>query len=168
MGDRQRFCLRRYSKAERPLESFDKDISRYQELQDRIEAEDTIRFCSSVKVDVSALKQTLSNHCLEWREKFTDLLQQRALTELHSVQNDMDLVTEKGAVNKADGVTRNLPDLEKNINSVKEIYRYLSEVPRTISLEEHELLSTLWSGWESVQEKKRDIDLLTKKSDSSF
>lgn len=77
--------IRRYAKANRPLSQYDVDITRYREQQSDIQAEDMTSAINFVKIDCNLLKSSLVDHCMQWQNKLTGLLNQNARAELEEL-----------------------------------------------------------------------------------
>ena len=77
--------IRRYEKAQKPLSSFEADISRYLQCIDEIRGEDGATNMRFLRIDCGPLKLTLVGHCEAWVSKFTGLLGQLAATELRTL-----------------------------------------------------------------------------------
>ena len=81
--------MRRYAKANRALTAFETDITRYKELQQEIGAEEGVSNIGFIRIDCQPLKQALTQHCHTWQQKFTQLLNTNALTELDGLLGHM-------------------------------------------------------------------------------
>ena len=82
--------MRRYAKANRAIGNFETDITRYKELQHDIASEEGISNIGFIRIDCSPLKQALTSHCHTWQNKFTQLLNTNAATELASMFEHME------------------------------------------------------------------------------
>lgn len=78
--------IRRYAKANRTLAAFEADIQRYKDLQNEIQAEETIVNMNFICIDCSPLKQAIVGHCVSWQSKYTSLLHGNALNELKELR----------------------------------------------------------------------------------
>ena len=112
--DKESF-LRRYTKSNRSLATFEQDIIRYKKQQKSIEMEESHAFLSFIRLDFSSLKSSLISHSIEWQEKLTSLLHQNANQNLHNMVSIIDSVTEK--------LTRSPSDL----NTLKEVIECISK-----------------------------------------
>ena len=88
-GDKDAF-MRRYAKANRALSAFETDITRYKELQHEIGAEEGISNIGFIRIDSQPLKEALRQHCGMWQQKFTQLLNSQAATELQALLDHME------------------------------------------------------------------------------
>jgi dynein heavy chain len=79
--------IRRYEKAQKPLSSFEADISRYMGQKERVQIEETPTHMRFMRIDGGSLKQVLMGHCEAWVSKFTGLLLNLAAAELHSLHD---------------------------------------------------------------------------------
>ncbi len=79
--------IRRYARSNLTLEVVEADITEKQETQKQIEAEETIKSVQFIRLDASMLKYSLISHCSAWQNKFTALLSQNAIAELHSLHD---------------------------------------------------------------------------------
>ena len=86
--------MKRYAKANRALTAFETDITRYKELQHDIQSEEGITNVGFIRIDSSPLKQALVAHCHTWQNKFTQLLNNNAATELRGLYDHMQQVQE--------------------------------------------------------------------------
>ena len=78
--------IRRYAKANRTLAAFESDIQRYKDLQNEIQAEETIVNMNFICIDCSPLKQAIVGHCVSWQSKYTSLLHGNAFNELKELR----------------------------------------------------------------------------------
>ena len=63
--------IRRYAKLKPALSTFDADISRYSEVANNTQKEETFTNVSFVRLDCSLLKHSLMAHCHAWQNKLT-------------------------------------------------------------------------------------------------
>ncbi|WIA33430.1 hypothetical protein OEZ86_006562 [Tetradesmus obliquus] len=77
--------IRRYEKAQKPLSSYEADVSEYMNKEDEIQHEETTANIKFLFVDCGPLKQTLTAHCELWKTKLTGLLNNLAAAELRSL-----------------------------------------------------------------------------------
>lgn len=63
--------IRRYAKLKPALSTFDADISRYSEVANNTQKEETYTNISFVRLDCSPLKHSLLSHCHAWQNKLT-------------------------------------------------------------------------------------------------
>lgn len=63
--------IRRYAKLKPALSTFDADISRYSEVANNTQKEETFSNVSFVRLDCSPLKHSLMAHCHAWQNKLT-------------------------------------------------------------------------------------------------
>ena len=82
--------MRRYAKANRQLDAFETDITRYKELQHDISSEEGVSNIGFIRIDCQPLKQSLTQHCHTWQNKFTQLLNTNAATALSDMFEHMD------------------------------------------------------------------------------
>ncbi len=59
--------IRRYASTQRPLSSFDMDITRYKSHQQDIQSEDPSHTVKFIRIDCTSLKQSLIVHCQQWQ-----------------------------------------------------------------------------------------------------
>ena len=67
------------------MESFDKHITRYKEIEEDILHEESTYNVKFISVDCCDLKKILVGHCREWQSKLTNLLQKKAENELNDI-----------------------------------------------------------------------------------
>jgi dynein heavy chain, axonemal len=77
--------IRRYARTERPLAVSGQDIQRYKEVQMDLAGEEQKATLAFIETDFSALKQALIDHCVEWQQKLTALLNQNALRDMEKL-----------------------------------------------------------------------------------
>ena len=87
--------IRRYAKSNRPLNAFEDDIKRYKELHKEVSLEESQTNMGFISVDYTTLKQDIIGHCLDWQNKFTDLLNCMALKDLNSLLDAFKSTTDK-------------------------------------------------------------------------
>eukprot|EP00957_Ditylum_brightwellii_P079637 6055926-Ditylum_brightwellii.AAC.1 len=92
--DKESF-IRRYAKANRTLECFERDIIRYKNQQSSIEGEGSSCTAGFIKLDTYFLKDSLVSHCVEWQEKLTHLLSKNAGQMLNELVTMFDSNTRK-------------------------------------------------------------------------
>ena len=108
--------IRRYAKANRALSAFEADIQRYKELQNEIQAEDTIVNMNFICIDCSPLKQAIVAHCVGWQNKFTSLLHGNAIAELNDLRDLFASNTTRLQI-----VPKDLEQLADSINLAKKL-----------------------------------------------
>ncbi|XP_060775597.1 dynein axonemal heavy chain 2 [Neoarius graeffei] len=88
---RKETFIQRYKRRNPPVSAFDADISRYQEVANNVEMEESVLNMQFVLLDCAPLKLSLMQHCVEWQNQFTGLLSFMASTklkELHCYMHD--------------------------------------------------------------------------------
>jgi dynein heavy chain, axonemal len=77
--------IRKYQKTKRTLQQLEGEILRYKKEQAEIEKEDGTYSAMFIKVDCTLIKKALVEHCVQWQQKLTGLLNQQALSELKAL-----------------------------------------------------------------------------------
>eukprot|EP00879_Flechtneria_rotunda_P019356 GHRR01020328.1.p1 GENE.GHRR01020328.1~~GHRR01020328.1.p1 ORF type:complete len:1679 (+),score=578.13 GHRR01020328.1:143-5179(+) len=77
--------IRRYEKAQKPLSSYEADVTEYMNKAAEIQMEETTANIKFLFVDCGPLKQTLNMHCELWKAKLTNLLNNLAAAELRNL-----------------------------------------------------------------------------------
>ncbi|RHY79984.1 hypothetical protein DYB26_013670, partial [Aphanomyces astaci] len=113
--DKQAF-IRRYAKANRPLQQFRVDIERYREQQVSIQNEDLTNTINFIQIDTHFLKASLVDHTVQWIGKLTGLLNQTASDELKALMNMMKANTKRLQIKPS-----NLDHLGESIGLLQEI-----------------------------------------------
>ena len=90
--DRDAF-IRRYAKANRPLEQFEIDIQRYRDQQLDIQQEDVSDNITFIRVDYAELKSKLAMYAVDWQSRLTSLLNSNAKSDLQALNDVMDQAT---------------------------------------------------------------------------
>eukprot|EP00899_Mesostigma_viride_P014884 jgi/Mesvir1/23397/Mv21091-RA.2 len=162
--------IRRYEKAKKSLSAFNADISKYKELQDEIQAEDTITNMRFLRIDCGPLKQSLVGHCDTWVNKFTGLLNTLAANELSAIHSYFAtnlVLLKKQPVNLdmlADSVNllRQLMDeasaTEARFAPIIEKYQTLEKFEVVITSDEQDMLDRLPAEWAAFQLAMQDTE----------
>jgi len=96
--DKDKF-IERYTMANPPLNKFDADISRYDELANNAEQKDNIVGVEFLLFDNQSLKFLIVEHCRIWREKLTSLLLDNAKNDMIVLCKELaDITTKLGKV----------------------------------------------------------------------
>nr|CCA21283.1 inner dynein arm heavy chain 1beta putative [Albugo laibachii Nc14]CCA21656.1 dynein heavy chain 2 putative [Albugo laibachii Nc14] len=145
--DKQAF-IRRYAKANRPLQQFRADIERYREQQQNIQNEDLTNTINFMQIDTNLLKASLAEHTVQWIAKLTGLLNQIANDELYELLHMLKKTSEKLGVKPTNlnhlaesirllqDVKENLPHLSSRFEPLEQKYELLSEFDCQVSDEE--------------------------------
>ena len=161
--DKESF-LRRYSKSNRSLATFEQDIIRYKKQQKAIEMEESHAFLSFIRLDFSSLKTSLISHSLEWQEKLTSLLHKNANQNLHKMMEVLDSVTEKLSRPVSDlsalkEVIECISKTKGDMSALKFDYTMLEATFRTLNTfevdideEEVDMLESLRPKWNNFSE----------------
>lgn len=145
--DKQAF-IRRYAKANRPLQQFRADIERYREQQQNIQNEDLTNTINFIQIDTNLLKASLAEHTVQWIAKLTGLLNQIAKDELYELLHMLKETSAKLTIKPANlnhlaesirllqDVKENLPHLSTRFEPLELKYELLSEFECQVSDEE--------------------------------
>eukprot|EP00741_Cyanophora_paradoxa_P024938 tig00000056_g24072.t1 len=172
--------IRRYAKLNRPLSTFDSDIQRYKELQSEITNEETIKDMSFIRIDCGPLKHSLANHCVQWQNKFTALLNQLASTELKALhtlfssnttklrQPPLNLDQLADSLNLLHQLQEDTPKIEARFEPVQAQYKTLEKFEVVVKEEELEMLAVLPSKWELFKQMLQDTQDMLDKHKQNF
>ena len=82
--------LRKYSKSSRPLEAFDRDISRFKEQQSLIHSQKSTYSANVVELNFSGLKTNLKKLSTEFQVKLIELLNDETVSSLKTIHEYLD------------------------------------------------------------------------------
>ncbi|CEG44893.1 flagellar inner arm dynein 1 heavy chain beta [Plasmopara halstedii] len=160
--DKQAF-IRRYAKANRPLQQFRADIERYREQQIGIQNEDLTNTINFIQIDTNFLKASLVEHTVQWIGKLTGLLNQTARGELKEIMNMMKDNTQKLQSKPVDMdhlsqslhllqyVKESMPGIVSRFEPLQHKYDLLAEFDVQVTEEEQRDLNNLKSNWEAYE-----------------
>lgn len=113
--DKESF-LRRYSKSNHPLETYQLDLVRYKEQQALIQAENSSYTTKFIRLNFSSLKSVLLNHSMEFQEKLIGLLSKNTSTQIETHHKLFDL-----QIHKLKRPLRSVLDLKEMLDLVTEL-----------------------------------------------
>lgn len=114
---------RKYAKSKRSLQQYEAEIVRYKEQQNEIEKEDATYAVMFIKIDCTLIKKALVDHCVQWQNKLTGLLNQNALADLRALHDMFQHNTRKLLVHPS-----GLDHLSENIGCLKELVKELPKI----------------------------------------
>jgi dynein heavy chain len=172
--------MRRYAKANRALTAFETDITRYKELAHDIQSEEGISNIGFIRIDCQPLKQALTSHCHAWQNKFTQLLNTNAATELTALFDHM-----TACMATLDKRAQNLDQLAEQINlfeaeqgayektegrfePLETQYRMLEKFEVQIKETELAKLASLRTEWASYKAHLHDANMRLQKTKADF
>lgn len=172
--------IRRYAKLKPALSTFDADISRYNEVANNAQKEETLININFVRLDCSPLKHSLVSHCSGWQNKLTTLLNTNASTDLRALHDmfqqkskklktppkDLDQLCNSLAL--LSQLTTDLAATESQFGPIREQYQILEKYEVPIAEEEKILLENLKSAWASFQCDLADADKELQESKAKF
>ena len=158
--DKESF-IRRYAKANRPLKSYDTDVTRYKDQQALIQAEDISHTINFIKIDCTHLKGSLVSHGVQWQNKLTGLLNSNAIaqlkdlhelfrsntTKLEIVPLNLDHLSE--SIKTLKHLQKTSPEIEKKFGPLRMMYATLQKFEVQITDEEREMLDSLQGCWDA-------------------
>jgi dynein heavy chain len=156
--------MRRYMKNSRTIANFEEEILKYKNLEREVLAEESLTAMSFIVVDCTSLKQETVNHCIEWQQMFTALLNELALKDLNHVIDAVDSTTEKlkilptnlqelsRSVNLLKQQVADLPEIRELFEPIQAKYALLQKYEVSIEQSELDLLNTLQSRYEQFQQ----------------
>lgn len=160
--DKQAF-IRRYAKANRPLQQFRADIERYREQQTSIQNEDLTNTINFIQIDTNFLKASLVEHTVQWIGKLTGLLNQTAHDELKDFMNMMKENTKKLQIKPANldhlgesirllqEIKENMPAVVARFDPLHQKYDLLAEFDVQTTDEEQRDLMNLKTNWDTYE-----------------
>ena len=161
--DKQAF-IRRYAKANRPVQQFRVDIDRYRDQQAVIQSEDLTHTINFIQIDTSILKSVLLDHTVQWMGKLTGLLNQTASEELQSIMKTMRENAKKlqetpsnldhlgTSISLLQSIKDNSSKFRARFEPLQEKYDLLTAYDVQITEEEQQDLQQITTVWESYQE----------------
>jgi dynein heavy chain len=166
--------MRRYMKNSRTIANFEEEILKYKNLEREVLAEESLTAMSFIVVDCTSLKQETVNHCIEWQQMFTALLNELALKDLNHVIDAIDSTTEKlkmlptnlqelsKSVNLLKQQVADLPEIRELFEPIQAKYALLQKYEVSIDPAELELLNTLQNKYEQFQQFLAATDIQMK------
>eukprot|EP00736_Rhodelphis_marinus_P013382 Rmarinus@m.14828 len=164
--------IRRYAKSNRPLSSYESDITRYREFQADITGEETINNMQFIRLDCSPLKQSLVSHCVTWQGRFTTLLGDNArkeLTDLHNLfkTNSKKLMTSPSnldmladSINLLQKLRGDEGAIEARFEPLAAMYKLLDKFEVPVKEEETALQNSLHSGWANFRQVMEEAQVM--------
>ncbi|XP_064181287.1 dynein axonemal heavy chain 2 [Anguilla rostrata] len=172
--------IRRYQRLNPPVSSFDADIARYTEVANNVQKEETVLNVQFVLLDCSLLKYSLVQHCNDWQEKFTQLLNVMAtsrLQDLHSFLRDngqrlsrppQTLVELGDSLKLLEVLQGDLSKLESQIPPIQEQFTILEKYEVSVDPAVQEMLANLGGEWVRFQQALLDSEAMLKKNKERF
>ncbi|CAK4669134.1 unnamed protein product [Aphanomyces euteiches] len=172
--DKQAF-IRRYAKANRPLQQFRVDIERYREQQVSIQNEDLTNTINFIQIDTQSLKASLVDHTVQWIGKLTGLLNQTASDELKALIKMIKENTKRLEVKPTNldhlgesirllqEIKDSAPTVEAQFEPLQQKYDLLAEFDVQISDEETRDLQGLRAQWEAYEVMMVDANTMLQK-----
>ncbi|KAJ0403889.1 hypothetical protein ATCC90586_002605 [Pythium insidiosum] len=160
--DKQAF-IRRYAKANRPLQQFRADIERYREQQTSIQNEDLTNTINFIQIDTNFLKASLVEHTVQWIGKLTGLLNQTAHDELRELMTMMKDNTRRLQVKPTNldhlgesirllqDIKEGIPGVIARFEPLQQKYDLLSEFDVQVTDEEQRDLANLKTNWDTYE-----------------
>uniref|UniRef100_A0A8D0HGT5 Dynein axonemal heavy chain 2 n=1 Tax=Sphenodon punctatus TaxID=8508 RepID=A0A8D0HGT5_SPHPU len=172
--------INRYRHLNPLVSSFDADTARYMEVANNVQKEETVLSIQFVLLDCSHLKFSVVQHCIEWQNKLTNLLNEMAssrLQELYAylqenaknVSHPPQTLEELGkGLQLLETLQHELPKLEAQIPPIHEQFAILEKYEVAVDEEVLQLLGALNSEWLSFQQCILDSDVMLKKHKEKF
>jgi dynein heavy chain, axonemal len=166
--------MRRYMKSSRTIANFEEEILKYKNLEREVLAEESLTAMSFIVVDCTSLKQETVNHCIEWQQMFTALLNELALKDLNHVVDAINSTTDKlkvlptnlqelsRSVNLLKQQVSDLPEIHDLFEPIQAKYALLQKYEVSIDPKELELLNSLQGRYEQFQQFLAATDLQMK------
>ncbi|KAK9909936.1 hypothetical protein WJX75_009720 [Coccomyxa subellipsoidea] len=174
--DREAF-IRRYEKAQKPVEAFEGDIRRHRDIIDDIMSESASEAIKFLHVDCAPLKQALVAHCEAWIGKFTNLLTNLATGELAELQeyvrassaaltqhgtSDSQQASSAGALHQK--LSGEREGVQAKLEQLRGRFRVLADHEAPMPESEMAQLAALQHAWETLLES---VNVLTPKLEAA-
>jgi dynein heavy chain len=168
--------IRKYAKTKRTLQQYEAEISRYREQQAEIEKEDATYSVMFIKIDCTLIKKALVDHCVQWQNKLTGLLNQNALTELRALHsmfqsNTRKLLVAPGSLDHLSEnigclkeLLRELPNVEESFAPLEEMYTALKRFDVQVPESEQQMLNGLRGAFDDFKEMLSGSEKMLEKS----
>ncbi|KXS19215.1 hypothetical protein M427DRAFT_507867 [Gonapodya prolifera JEL478] len=162
--------IRRYAKLKPTLSTFDADISRYNEVANNTQKEETLTNINFVRLDCSPLKHALVSHCMSWQSKLTGLLNASAFSDLKAIHEMFDQTSTKlkivpknldslsESITLVGQIQNDLKTIEGQFGPINEQYQILEKYEVQIKEEEKTLLQSLVPSWETFKQTVASAD----------
>ncbi|KAJ3335866.1 Dynein heavy chain 2, axonemal [Gonapodya sp. JEL0774] len=172
--------IRRYAKLKPTLSTFDADISRYNEVANNTQKEETLTNINFIRLDCSPLKHALVSHCMAWQAKLTGLLNGSACSELRALHEMFERHTSKlkiapknldalsESVNLLEQIQNDMKSVEAQFAPISEQYQILEKYEVQIKEEEKALLQGLRLAWEAFVQTVNTADVMLQDCKSKF
>ncbi|XP_029769486.1 dynein heavy chain 2, axonemal [Terrapene carolina triunguis] len=172
--------INRYRHLNPLVSSFDADTARYMEVANNVQKEETVLNIQFVMLDCSHLKFSVVQHCNEWQNKLTNLLNEMASTQLQElyaylqenakkVSRPPQTLEELGqSLQLLDTLQHELPKLEGQIPPIHEQFAILEKYEVTVDEGVLQTLGALNSEWLSFQQCILESDVMLKKHKEKF
>ncbi|XP_014680873.1 PREDICTED: dynein heavy chain 2, axonemal-like [Priapulus caudatus] len=172
--------IRRYERLKPSVASFDADISRYTEVANNVQSQETILNIQFVLLDCSLLKYSVLGHCSEWQNKFTALLAEIAANKLNEIHKYLEKNSERVSVpptsldELGDGIglleklQEEMAGIEAKFHPLNEQFEILRKYEVTIPEKVESQLGSLPEAWSVFQHTLLDADEMLKKHKDKF
>uniref|UniRef100_A0A8C3P4G2 Dynein axonemal heavy chain 2 n=1 Tax=Chrysemys picta bellii TaxID=8478 RepID=A0A8C3P4G2_CHRPI len=172
--------INRYRHLNPLVSSFDADTARYMEVANNVQKEETVLNIQFVMLDCSHLKFSVVQHCNEWQNKLTNLLNEMASTQLQElyaylqenakkVSRPPQTLEELGqSLQLLDTLQHELPKLEGQIPPIHEQFAILEKYEVAVDEGVLQTLGALNSEWLSFQQCILESDVMLKKHKEKF
>ncbi|XP_042320298.1 dynein axonemal heavy chain 2-like [Sceloporus undulatus] len=172
--------INRYRHLNPMVSSFDADTARYMEVANNAQKEETVLSIQFVLLDCSHLKAAVVQHCIEWQNKLTHLLNEMAssrLWELHTYLQDnaadvsrppQTLEELSRSLQLHETLQNELPKIEAQIPPIHEQFAILEKYEVAVEEEVLQLLGDLNSEWLAFQQCILDSEVMLKKHKEKF
>nr|XP_060635826.1 dynein axonemal heavy chain 2 [Anolis sagrei ordinatus] len=172
--------INRYRHLNPLVSSFDADTARYMEVANNAQKEETMLSIQFVLLDCSHLKAAVVQHCNEWQNKLTNLLNEMATTRLRDLTNYLKdnaadvsrppqtLEELSRSLQLHETLTNDLPKIEAQIPPIHEQFAILEKYEVAVEEEVQQLLGDLNSEWLAFQQCILDSEAMLKKHKEKF
>ncbi|XP_043393066.1 dynein axonemal heavy chain 2 isoform X2 [Chelonia mydas] len=172
--------INRYRHLNPLVSSFDADTARYMEVANNVQKEETVLSIQFVLLDCSHLKFSVVQHCNEWQNKLTNLLNEMASTRLQELYTYLQENAEKvsrppqtleelgQSLQLLDTLQHELPKLEGQIPPIHEQFAILEKYEVAVDEGVLQTLGVLNSEWLSFQQCIQESDVMLKKHKEKF
>ncbi|KAL5251273.1 hypothetical protein ACHWQZ_G016836 [Mnemiopsis leidyi] len=172
--------IRRYERAKPLMSKFDADISRYSEVANNIQKEETVQTIQFVLLDCQPLKFALLQHCNEWQNKFTTLLSEMATNKLDeltvflqsnckNLSKPPETLEELGnSLALLEQLKTNQEEIEGRFPPLYEQFNILRKHEVQVDDKVQEKLDELGNEWQTFANCLHDSDVMLKKHKDKF
>ncbi|KAK2576896.1 hypothetical protein KPH14_005521 [Odynerus spinipes] len=156
--------IQRYEKLKPTVTSFDSDISRYAEVANNVEMQETVMNVHFLDVNCDGLKSIIVQECATWQEKLTALMQRVTEAKIDHVyqyiaenskqitKEPTDLISMQFAMQLFERLHAEIPKEEEEFPKILELYETLEKYEVTTTFEFKRKLKDIDRSWAAYLE----------------